>query len=147
MKTEAACGSCPLSLLCLLNKPLVVNKTRDHNYMRKKGIPNIHRIRVCSRCLCVFFEHEHTTFICGMIRHGQHTGTHPGRNAVMDALVKERRGYRESHRVTWTKGCQGGKGRRARLPHPLQEKRPQHIHETDPYDCFDQLADHITEVL
>jgi hypothetical protein len=149
MKTEAACGKCPLTLLCLTNQRLIINKTRKHTYMRNKGIRNIHRVRVCRRCLCVFFEHAGQTRICSQIREGVHTGTEPGMNSVTAALLAERRGWRSGDRVVWSNGCRGGKGRKARKPHALNH----HIGKDkitddsfDDYDCFDHLETHITEI-
>lgn len=149
MKTEAACGRCPLSLLCYAGRSLIVNKTRTHSYMRNKGIPNIYRVRVCKRCLCLIFSHRNTTFICSMVRQG-FAGNEPGIKSISAAADNNtwRSGTRYGH-IVWTKGCSGGRGRMRRRPHPLQSTKPQHISadDTDNYDCLDHLADTISEVL
>ena len=81
LKTEAACGSCPLSMLCLTGRKL--GEVLDN--------PRKMRFRICSRCSCVIFQHVDDegiteTYICGHIRYLLHwpgaAGIRPGRDSV-----------------------------------------------------------------
>ena len=85
LKTEAACGACPLSMLCLQGKKLaeVLSKPRQARFRR------------CRRCSCVLFEYvsddnKTETFLCGHIRYSLHwsipAGIRDGSDSVWNAF-------------------------------------------------------------
>lgn len=67
LKTEAACGHCPLSFHCLRGKSIIVECATSNGVRR-----NFFGIAVCRRCYCVFFRWQSERFVCGLLRKGQH---------------------------------------------------------------------------
>jgi len=93
---------------------------------------NINKVRVCSYCMCVYFEYELTTYLCGVIRTGSRHGGRTRKDHVNIALTgngpgRSFQGVMTSD-ISWTKGC-----KRA------AKKQGQG------YSCFDHLAEHFME--
>jgi len=143
LKTDAACGHCPLSLLCMTGHALIVNKRSS------AGLPtvrrNIYHVRVCQRCHCVYFSHDNQTYLCGRLRHAVHRPDEkPGLDAVHAAC------YGHHHRnvcqgsMPRTKACSKGQSTfaKAALPDLIEDK----FAPIDMWDCFAFTRDHIKEI-
>lgn len=162
MRSEAACPTCPLNLMCTMGQPLIVNQrhvsraaiAEDLHEARLRGDPNVegvdvddvtnylgiptvtrnvNKIRVCSYCMCVYFEYELTTYLCGVIRMGTRHGGRTRKDCVNIALTgngpgRAFQGVMTSD-ISWTKGC-----KRA------AQKKGQG------YSCFDHLEGHFMEI-
>jgi hypothetical protein len=155
---EGACGHCPLSFLCLLGKPLIIDKPagdtylgEDFRYHKKRVQFNDLCVTYCPRCFCVHFEIKHERYLCGILRTGlMHRGTvEPGRPAIEAAMGGNRRGA-----VRLTSGCAHTENR----PHPLSfeagvkliDKKTGQVRacfrDESRYDCFDEFKKMLTEV-
>jgi hypothetical protein len=146
LKTEAACGACPLSMLCLTGKKL--GEVLDN--------PRKMRFRYCKRCACVMFQHvddegKTETYLCGHMRHGLHwtcaVDIRPGFDMVWNAF---------GLKPTGTRGCgaslpryhimqrgyifQGTHNQQGEL---LRDRR----HRFDKKDCFYHYRASIHEVI
>lgn len=140
MKSEAACPTCPLNLMCTMGQPLVVNKREPIIYPDgersefARTRQNINKVRVCKACYCVYFQHDLTTYLCGVIR----TGTrHPGRvvrELIQNALYAHN-WPRASSNISWTKGCS-----KMKLAGVVNASG---IYEAD---CFKHLEGHFHEI-
>jgi hypothetical protein len=153
---EAACGHCPLSFLCLLGKPLVVDKKvgdtylgEDYLFHKKRVQFNDLNVRYCPRCFCVHFQIGHERYLCGILRTGVMTpGYEKGQGPVYHAVGGRHR------RRTQTSGC----NKANRLAHPLTfeagvkllDKETGEVRgclrDTSTYDCFDEFRSILTEV-
>ena len=146
LQTEAACGACPLSMLCLTGKKLseVLHRPRDM------------RFRYCKRCACVLFQYvdddsKTETYLCGHMRHGLHwhckPDIRPGFDMVWNAFGLKPTGMR---------GC----GTSLARYHPMQkgyiatfwgeggegDQRDTH-RRWDKKDCFYHYRASISEVI
>lgn len=54
MKTERACGRCPMAMMCLTRKKL-------------------ENVTFCRRCGCITFKHDNERYLCPLIREGVHS--------------------------------------------------------------------------
>ena len=141
LKTEKACGHCPLSLRCAQGKSfvdLLAEPCQKYN------------IRFCRRCYTIVFELEHETYLCGIIRYGKHFSANPG---LRDGYERVWDVLRAMH--CSTKGC----GLVYTSPHPLTRSKPNAFavkkgtriiradeRTTEAHDCFDQLANSLSDV-
>lgn len=54
MKTERACGRCPMAMMCVARKKLA-------------------GVTFCRRCGCITFKHDDVRYLCSLIREGVHS--------------------------------------------------------------------------
>lgn len=153
---EGACGYCPLSFLCLLGKPLVIDKKvgdtflgEDHLFHKKKVQFNDLQVKYCPRCFCVHFQIGNERYLCGILRTGSMTpGYEKGQGPVYHAIGgKHRHGTR-------TTGCANAGRKNYPLSHEerawAQDKRTGQVitcfYDESLYDCFDEFKKLLTEV-
>lgn len=72
LRSDAACGYCPLSLTCLRGKPIIWDERRVVAPLRYTVQPNVLNVVMCKRCAAVFFTHGTKRFICERLRDGHH---------------------------------------------------------------------------
>jgi hypothetical protein len=148
MKSEAACPTCPLNLMCTMGQPLVVSRREQIIYPNgersefARTHQNVNKVRVCKACYCVYFEHELHTYLCGIIRTG---ARHEGR-VVKDLIQNALYGNKwplSSSAISWTKGCSKRVKDKMLSNQPPLTNIASGIYK---HDCFAHLKGHFHEV-